>query len=109
MCLIFITCAINLNHSMGKYRRRKIDDFPLKIEFDISCKFFLVLSPLETIYMKCQNMYAGKNRKNSSVCRLIQSAKLKLSQYSHVLFINFLFAMDLRSYTNLSDMPEQTV
>ena len=31
-----------------------------KTEFDISCK----LSPLETICMKCQILFSGKNKKN---------------------------------------------
>ena len=33
--------------------------FPLKTGFGISCK----LSPLETICMKCQNLFSGKNEK----------------------------------------------
>ena len=33
--------------------------FPRKQVFDISCK----LSPLETICMKCQNLFSGKNKK----------------------------------------------
>ena len=38
--------------------------FSQKTEFDISCK----LSPLETICMKCQILFSGKNKKNISKC-----------------------------------------
>ena len=41
--------------------------FP-KTGFDISCK----LSPMETICMKCQNLFSGKNKKNISKCRLLK-------------------------------------
>ena len=34
--------------------------FPQKTGFDISCK----LSPMETICIKCQIMFSGKNKKN---------------------------------------------
>ena len=34
-----------------------------KTGFEISCK----LSPLETICMKCQNLFSGKNKNNISV------------------------------------------
>ena len=33
---------------------------PIFWGFDISCK----LSPKETVYMKCQNLFSGKNKKN---------------------------------------------
>ena len=39
-----------------------------KTDFDISCK----LSPLETICMKYQNLFSGKNKKNISNCRLLK-------------------------------------
>ena len=38
--------------------------FSLKTRFDISCK----LSPLETICMKCQIFFSGKNKKNILTC-----------------------------------------
>ena len=37
-----------------------ISYFSQKTGFDISCK----LSPLETICMKCQMLFSGKNKKN---------------------------------------------
>ena len=36
--------------------------FPLKIDFDISCK----LAPKETIDMKCERLFPGKSKKNIS-------------------------------------------
>ena len=38
-----------------------------KTGFDISCK----LSPVETICMKCQILFSGKNKKILSVCCLL--------------------------------------
>ena len=42
--------------------------FSQKTGFDISCK----LSPVETICMKCQNLFSGKNKKNISICFLLK-------------------------------------
>ena len=42
--------------------------FSQKTAFDISCK----LSPMETICMKCQILFSGKNKKNISLCRLLK-------------------------------------
>ena len=39
-----------------------------KTRFDISCK----LSPMETICMKCQITFSGKNKKSISECRLLK-------------------------------------
>ena len=45
--------------------------FPEK-GFDISCK----LSPLETICMKCQNLFSGKKEKISSMFCLLNSSRV---------------------------------
>ena len=42
--------------------------FFLKTGFDISCKYL----PMETICMKCQILFSGKNKKISSVCRMLK-------------------------------------
>ena len=42
--------------------------FSKKIRFDISCK----LSPQETICIKCQMLFSGKNYKNISKCHLLK-------------------------------------
>ena len=47
----------------------------LKTGFDISCKS----SPLETICMKCQILFAGKNKKPISKCRLLKILTIVLS------------------------------
>ena len=51
--------------TLGKiFSRRHFEIFFLffqKTEFDISCK----LSLLKTICMKCQNLFSGKNKKDS--------------------------------------------
>ena len=55
-----------------------------KTGFDISCK----LSPLETICMKCQNMFFGENKKNISKCCLLKFLPRVLSdksRFSHAL------------------------
>ena len=49
--------------------------FSQKTEFDISCK----LSPLETICMKCQILFSGKNRKNVSKYHLLKILPIVLS------------------------------
>ena len=58
--------------------------FSQKTGFDISCK----LSPLETICMKCQNLFFGKNKKNISVCHLLKILPRVLSIKSSRLEIN---------------------
>ena len=56
------------------FSRRHINDifliFPRKTGFDIACK----LSPLETICMKCQNLFSGENR-DILICRIVLTAK----------------------------------
>ena len=62
---------LNLYHSLKKFSSRQIDDmflFPQKTGLGVSCK----LSPLETICMKCQNLFSEKNKKNISICRLLK-------------------------------------
>ena len=55
----------------------KLEIFFQKTGFVISCK----LSPEETVCMKCQNLFSGKNKnKNISVCRLL---KILLRVLSH--------------------------
>ena len=51
--------------------------------FDISCK----LSPMETICMKCQVPFSGKNKKNISKCcllKIIPSRLLNTWTWSHI-------------------------
>ena len=61
-----MTSATNLlaRNTLGKIFIRRQIDFSIlffqKTGFDISCK----LSPLETICMECQILFAGKNKKN---------------------------------------------
>ena len=54
---------VNHYHSLGKFRRQQTDDIflisPRKKMLWHSCK----LSPLETIRMKCQILFSGKNTK----------------------------------------------
>ena len=72
---------------LGKnYSRRQFDlfflIFPSKIGFDISCK----LSPQETICMKCQCLFSGKNKKNinlSSAGIAHTAEKVKISLPYH--------------------------
>ena len=45
--------------------------FPQKIGFDISCK----LSPQETVCVKCQNQFWGKETKKSSICLQLNLSK----------------------------------
>ena len=71
------TSSNNPYHTTGKFSRRKIDIFSYfsqKIGFDISCK----LSPEETICMKWQSQFSGKNEKkfqNVVCCNFTQHAK----------------------------------
>ena len=58
-----------------------------KTGFDISCK----LSPLETVCMKCQNLFSGKNKKNISKCRLLKFLPRVLSGKSRFLMPLFKF------------------
>ena len=60
---------LNLHHSLGQFSRWQIGDIFLifqKTGFCISCK----LSPWETICMKCQILFSGKNKKNILICHL---------------------------------------
>ena len=49
--------------------------FSQKTGFDI----FMQLAPLETIYMKCQNLFSGKSKKNISVYHLLKVLSRVLS------------------------------
>ena len=66
--------GFNLYHSLGKFSRRQIDDifsyFSQKIGFDISC----ILSPEETICIKCQSLFSEKKKKKKKF--KISSAKI---------------------------------
>ena len=57
----------------------KVDDifsyFSQNTSFGISCK----LSPLETVCMKYQNLFSGKNKKNMSICCLLKILPWMLS------------------------------
>ena len=57
-------------------------DFSSKIGSDISCK----LSPLETISMKCQILFSGKNKKTISLCRLLKILPRVLSTKHSYIF-----------------------
>ena len=52
---------------------------PQKTGFDISCK----LSPMETICMKCQIQFSGKNKKNISKCHLLKFLQLSVTPLMH--------------------------
>ena len=54
--------SINFYHSLANSADQKLVYFPnfsQKTGFDISCK----LSPMETVCMKCQILFSGKNKK----------------------------------------------
>ena len=51
----------------------------MKTEFDNSCK----LSPLETICIKCQNLFSGEFKKNISKC-LLKILPRVLSVNAHI-------------------------
>ena len=67
-----LVMKLNPYHSLGWFSRQQIDNifliFPIKTEFDISCK----LPPLETFCLKCQILFSGKNEKNISKCHLLK-------------------------------------
>ena len=68
-----ISNPLNLYHTRGKTSRQQINNIfflysSQKIGFGISCK----LSPKETIWMKCQRLFPGKNNKNISNCHLLK-------------------------------------
>ena len=46
------------------------------------------MSPLETVCMKCQNLFSGKNKKNISIFR-----RLKILPRVYVLFV-YLYVLD---------------
>ena len=55
------TFSFYIYHSMVIFGKQQINDiylFSMKTGLDILCK----LSPLETICMKCQNLFPGKNK-----------------------------------------------
>ena len=64
--------VFNLYHSLGIFSRQQIDDifliFSQKTGFDILCK---LSAAEETICMKCQILFSGKNKKNISKCHLL--------------------------------------
>ena len=62
--------SLNIFQSTGKFSRRQTDIsyFSQKIDFGISCK----LSPQETICLKCQSLFSGKNKKYISKCCLLK-------------------------------------
>ena len=72
--LIFSSLTLR---TLGKiFSGRHIDIFsyfPHKTSFDVSCK----LSPLETICMKCQNLFSRKNKKKNHqlMCHLLTLAQ----------------------------------
>ena len=75
MCIklrvIFLYFHLTLS-TLGKiYRKRYIEFFlfPQKTEFDMSCQ----LSPIETLCLKCQILFSGRNKKNIII---LSSAKL---------------------------------
>ena len=59
-------------HSLGTLSRRLIDDifmiFFQKIGSDILSK----LPQMETVYMKCQILFPGENKKNISIYHLLK-------------------------------------
>ena len=63
--------ALSFYYSMETFSRRQIDDtfliFPGKQDLAFHANCLL----LETICMKCRNMFSGKNKKNISKCRLL--------------------------------------
>ena len=52
--------ALWLKFSANNILKYFFSYFSWKTGFDVSCK----LSPKETICMKCQNLFSGKNKKN---------------------------------------------
>ena len=60
-----------LYNSLGLFSRRQLDDviliFSRKINFDISCKSSPLETKVETICMKCRNLFSGQNKKAISI------------------------------------------
>ena len=54
--------------------------FPLKTDFDVSCK----VSPMETICMKCQNLFSGKYKKNITNLLSAEFAKRVVEVKVHI-------------------------
>ena len=71
---------LSLYQSLGKFSRWQIEIFlifPRKQALTFSCK----LSPVETICMKCQNLFSGENKKNISWCRLLKFLSRSAKHY----------------------------
>ena len=85
MCLLLSRVILLTLSTLGKiFSRRHIDWFSYfsqKTGFDISCK----LSQLETICMKCQILFSGKNKKNITNLSSAELAKrvVKVKIYLH--------------------------
>ena len=66
MVLIVKAVVLYLCHILGKFGRRQsggiFSYLSQKIDFDLSC----TLSPLDTISMKCQRLFSGKNKNTIS-------------------------------------------
>ena len=80
-CIMSRKLCIMLRQRLALWVKFSADDilkyfsyfFPQKICFDISGK----LTPLETIYMKCQNLFSGKNKININNVSSAELAKTK--------------------------------
>ena len=72
--------------------------------FHANCLYLSKLSLFETICMKCQNLFSGKNKKNISKCHLLKSLPrllcIKLVLYNPTSFnyIKFSIISDKRGY-----------
>ena len=75
--ILGVKIVFNLYHSLGKFSKWHIDDiflvFPRKqiLTFHANC--------LQTICIKCQILFSGKNKKISSVCHLLKIFLIVLS------------------------------
>ena len=76
--------------------------FLLKVSFDVSCK----LSPKETVCIKCQSLFSGKNKKSTSK-RLLKflpimiSVKCRMSNSNLIFFFFFFFFFFLMLSVNI--------
>ena len=67
------------NLTFNIFSRRHFDFFSVftqNIGFNFTCS----LSPKETICMKCQHLFSGKNKKNILKCRLLKLLSSMLSE-----------------------------
>ena len=71
--------------------------FSWKIGFGMSCK----LSPLETICMKCQNLFSLKNKKSISKCCLLRFLSSMLSIKSEIIIIMILILHQCMMYCSI--------